>query len=484
MPNHTSRRTSATPLLPAVLVIGLIGATAPAWGQGCDPIEVVKVYAGGGGTNDELGNPVAISGDVVVVGAEHDDELGVNAGSASVYRFDGMQWVHEAKLLASDGGAGDGFGYSLAASGDRILVGAPSDRVGGAQFAGSAYLFRFDGSQWVEEAKLIEPFGAAMNFFGRSTALSDDVLVVGTAADDPQPPFYWRYGSAHVFRHGIDTGWVWEADLFPSDHQNDQVEFAWSVAVSGDQVMVGAPWEQTSEYSGGAAYAYRFDGSVWTETAKLRPSGNYGDGMGRSVALSGTVAVFGAESASVNGAAGAGAAYVFRWSIDSGWIEEAKLTASDAGTFQHLGSSVAISGDTAIIGDQFDDTDSGSESGSVYVFRFDGTQWSEESKMLASDGESGDAFGHAVGVSEDQVVVGAPYDDDLGTQAGAAYIFDLGCENSCPPDLNGDGAVDTRDFIAFLNAWATSDPLADWNDDGTINTQDFIAYLNDWAAGC
>jgi hypothetical protein len=79
-------------------------------------------------------------------------------------------------------------------------------------------------------------------------------------------------------------------------------------------------------------------------------------------------------------------------------------------------------------------------------------------------------------------VVGAHWEDDGAPNGGATYVFDLRC--ACPPDLDNDGQVDSRDFLLFLNAWTHGDPRADWDGDGHIDTRDFLAYLGDWTAGC
>ena len=106
----------------------------------------------------------------------------------------------------------------------------------------------------------------------------------------------------------------------------------------------------------------------------------------------------------------------------------------------------------------------------------------EVAKLLASDGAAGDSFGYSVSVSGGTALVGAYLDDDSGESSGSAYVFDLSC--GCAADFNGDGVVDTRDVIAFLNAWAAGDPRADFDGNGVIDTRDVIAYLNGWVAGC
>jgi len=163
-------------------------------------------------------------------------------------------------------------------------------------------------------------------------------------------------------------------------------------------------------------------------------------------------------------------------------VELARLLADDGATSDQFGFSVSLSGDTALIG-AFKDDDNGTDSGSAYVFTRSGSAWILQAKLIASDRAWNDRFGTSVSLSGDTALIGAWEDDDNGSQTGSAYVFDLNCQ-SCPADLNGDGVANTQDFLLFLGAWSIRDPLADWNGDGIVNTQDFLAYLNDWVVGC
>ncbi len=321
------------------------------------------------------------------------------------------------KLLASDGAWDDFFGSddSVAVSGDTAVVGAYGNDDNGSE-SGSAYVFRYDGSEWVEEAKLTAPDGAYGDRFGRSVAVSGDTAVIGAAYDDRGT------GSAHVFRYD-GSDWVKEAKLTASDRVAGDY-FGFSVAASGDTVVIG---------SSGSAYVFRYDGSDWVEEAKLTASdGAWGDGFGESVAVSGDTAVVGAYRDGVfdDSRPNFGAAYVFRYD-GSDWVEEVKLTASDAAYVRQFGYSVAVSGDTAVVGGY----------GSAYVFGYDGSDWVEELKLAASDGFAANLFGHSVAVSGDTAVVGATNDDANGWRAGSAYVFQL-----IPPPLPHDQITVTAEI--------------------------------------
>ncbi|MHC4320640.1 MAG: FG-GAP repeat protein, partial [Planctomycetota bacterium] len=207
------------------------------------------------------------------------------------------------------------------------------------------------------------------------------------------------------------------AKLLASDGDAIDV-FGRSVAVSADVAVVGAPYDDDYGASSGSAYVYRWEVPYWVETKLLASDGAANEYFGTSVALSGDVAVVGAERDNDNGS-NSGSAYVYRWNGAS-WIET-KLLASDGASLDYFGTSVAVSGDVAVVGAP-DDDDNGAESGSAYVYRWNGASW-VETKLLASDGAAYDRFGESVAVSDDVAVVGAYWDDDNGTQSGSAYVY-------------------------------------------------------------
>ena len=160
------------------------------------------------------------------------------------------------------------------------------------------------------------------------------------------------------------------------------------------------------------------------------------------------------------------------------WTEAAKLTALDGETRDWLGKSVSISGDTALLGAEGDDT----ERGAAYVFERVGGGWVQTAKLTALDGETRDWLGKSVSISGDTLIAGAYGDEPLGGASGSVYVFDA--IPGCPGDFNSDNIVDTRDVTAFLNAWAAGDGGANFDENGTIDTRDVLAFLNAWADGC
>ena len=154
--------------------------------------EVSKLVASDAARFDEFGWSVALSGDYALVGAPDDDIAGHDGGSAYVFVRSGTSWSQQAKLVASDGGSSDNFGFSVALSGDYALVGAPNTRS-----PRPAYVFLRNGTSWSQQAKLVASDGAIYDRFGYSVALSGDYALVGARYDGGDTNT--NSGSAYVF---------------------------------------------------------------------------------------------------------------------------------------------------------------------------------------------------------------------------------------------------------------------------------------------
>ena len=321
------------------------------------------------GTN--LGRSVAIDGDVIVAGSiKVDTEIALEAGAAYVFRFDGETWQEEAKLFAADGASYDRFGISVSVSGNTVVVGSYGDDDNG-NWSGSAYIFRFDGETWSQETKLMSPDGASYDYFGFATSISQDVVVVSAFGDDGKFGGIWdeEFGSAYVFRFD-GVHWVQETKLF----QTDELGFAWfgyALSVSGDLLVVGAPFVSTDLLPGGAAYAYRFDGTNWLEIATLDPFDvDEFDNFGTSVSVRDDIVIvgsdFGNPGCMYGELLGAGTAYMFKFD-ESGCLGQTKLGASDPAHLGRFGSSVAVDDGMAIVA-RLKDESVAPNTGSVYVF--------------------------------------------------------------------------------------------------------------------
>lgn len=395
--------------------------------------------------------------------------------------------VQQAYLKASNRDIDDFFGYSVAASGETIVVGAPYENskakgVDGNQLdnskpdSGAVYVFSRSSGQWIQQAYLKPSNTGTGDSFGWSVAISGDSLVVGAPDEDSNAvgvngagnnDFSNDSGAAYVFvRNG--SSWTQQAYLKASN-TGDQDHFGGTVAISGDTIVVGAYAEASNAVGvngnqannsspfAGAAYVFVRHGTTWTQQAYLKASNtHFGDRFGTAVAVSGDTIVVGAQyeqskAEGVNGdqsddsLAYAGAAYVFTRVLDV-WSQQAYLKASNTDAYDRFGWAVAVDGDTIVVaapnerssatgvdGNQLDESTPGA--GAVYVFDRTGTTWSQQAYLKASNTGALDAFGHALDVSKNALVVGAAWEmsaatgvngdqnDDSTNQAGAAYAF-------------------------------------------------------------
>ena len=318
------------------------------------------------------------------------------------------------KLRAADGAEGDGFGFSVALSGDTAVVGASRDDDKG-DASGSAYVFiRDGGGNWSQQAKLLPADGTAGKQFGATVAIESDTAVVGAPWD----------ASAYVFVRDGGGNWSQQAKLLTHGDEIHQL-FGNSVALDGNTALVGAPSVYFEGVSG-SAHVYVRDGTgSWKLEATLLAADGVIDLFGYSVALDGDTAVVGAYGDGDEGDDGdfTGSAYVFVRDGAENWSQRAKLLAADSAAADLFGWSVALDGDTAVLAAIRDD-DNGVDSGAAYVFVRDATgNWTERSKLLASDGAEGDHFGGHVGVSGGWAIAGAPSHDASFADQGAAYLF-------------------------------------------------------------
>ena len=400
-----------------------------------DPwIQQAELTPSDGGDYDHFGWSVAISGSTIVVGAvchpgtSTDCAAGYSGGAGAAYVFaeSGGTWSQQQELTASDGAPDDWFGNSVAVDGSTVVVGAPNHKLGPNASQGAAYVFVQSGTTWAQEAELTSSDGAAGDYFGWSVAVSGGTAVVGAPHHKFGPNA--SQGAAYVF---VQSGTTWgqEAELTSSDGAAGD-KFGWSVAVSGSTAIVGS-FSHTvgSNAKQGAAYVFVESGGMWSQQAELTASdGAANDYFGYSVAVSGGTAVVGSPGrvTVVRSSTYAGAAYVF---VQSGttWSQQAKLIASDGAGDDNFGNSVAVDENTstAVVGALNHSVGSKADQGAAYVFVQSGTSWSQQAELTASDGGTADAqLGTSVAVSGSAAVAGAPWHNDGSNKwQGAAYVF-------------------------------------------------------------
>ena len=436
----------------------------------CEACQIQKIYPSENGQKDDyFGKDVAIDDTWILIGMSQDDEHGNESGSAFLYSVnDEYDVTYEQKIHASDGAAGDTFGFSVALDNTIAIIGAPQDDESGVN-AGAAYVFSYDGSSWVEEQKLVASDTEAGDFFGVSVALYDTTAVIGASYHDD-------LGAAYVFQYDGNQ-WIEQQQLLASDGAEDDA-FGFNLDIYDETILIGAMWHDAIHQNAGAAYLYSYDGSTWVEEQKLQASDtDEYDFFGCSVALSDTTAVIGASHNDDLGSK-SGSAYVFQYNGDQ-WNEEQKLLPTDGRTFDMFGESVAIDNTTILVGMSCDD-DNGGSSGSVYVFRYDGATWFQDAKLVPLDGAELDRFGYSVAVCNDIALVGAYSDDDNGENAGSVYLFGSTSWFCCPGDVTNDYTVDMDDIYFILGHWGEPGGVADVNNDGIVNIDDIFFVLGRW----
>ncbi len=400
----------------AALFVGFCAAQAP--GQCLEE----KLTAPETAPPDFFGWSASLDGDTAILGvapSEHCESEDRSCGSAHVYRFNGVSWAQEQKLITSDPPPYYGFGASVSVSGDTALVGAPYDSSVPGPRHGAVYVFRFDGTSWVQTQRLVATNQGETKEFGGSVAVSGNTAVIGVTWYDFTACV--SCPAAYVFRfNGIS--WIEEQELFASDAWAGGF-FRTHVSVDGDTVLVGAPYDGRPG-SRGSVYVYRFNGSSWVEEQKLTESNAAsGNLFGRSVSVSGDTALVGKFNHNSHVGCNCGSAYVFRFTGTS-WIEEQQLLASDGSFYDRFGASVSVSGDVAVVGAFQANCAGADDCGAAYIFRFNGASWLEEHKLTASAARSDDEFGRIVSASGHTVLVtsfGA--DCAAGGDCGSAYVF-------------------------------------------------------------
>ncbi len=465
----------------------LVVVASPAARGQCELNETAHVLASDGTYDDSFGCSVALFGDTAVVGAMwHDTPSDPNyPGAAYVFaRTDGA-WMQQAQLLAVDGDNVDLFGRSVAISGDTIVVGAFWDDTSNGINTGSAYVFVRSDGLWTQQAHLVAADGARGDEFGNSVAISGDTVLVGAPGFDSENGL--SVGAAYVFvRSG--AAWTQQAQLLATDGATSD-RFGVAVALDGDTAIVGADSDDTpAGVNAGSAYVFVRSGVHWSQQAQLKaPDGAANDNLGCSVALSGDSAVVGALGVDTPArGADAGAAHVFV--RDAGvWLPQGRLSASDGAADDRFGRSVAIAGDTVIVGASDDDTPGGSSAGSAYAFTREDGIWEQRARLFASDGAGSDFFGWSVTISESTVVVGAIGDNTPFLETGSVYVFSLGCI-ACVGDLDGDGSVGLADLSALLTHFGVASGMTyadgDIDGDGGVSMKDLSALLENYGAEC
>ena len=390
-------------------------------------------------------------------------------------------WLQESYIKAANNGAGDNFGRTVAISGDTMVVGVPNEDSNqttitttastnnSAVDSGAVYVYVRSGTSWALQAYIKAGNSSAGDSFGSSVAIDGDTIVVGAPLEDgsqssisasfPVFSFATSSGAAYVYTRS-GTTWTMQNYIKPTNNEAGDL-FGTSVAVSNDTIVVGAPAEESnttgtsttassnnSSVGAGAAYVFKRAASTWTQQSYLKAATNktnvkFGSAVavdvdsiivgapGDSSNVSGVVNGTGGSSSS--GSTSSGAAYVFKRSAST-WAQEAYLKEGTTVAGDQFGTSVSISGETAVVGAPFET----SNTGSAYVFARSTATWSQEAYLKSPNADTNDKFGTSVSVRSNLILIGSPGEsssltsvtqgsgtsgDNGASSAGAAHLY-------------------------------------------------------------
>jgi hypothetical protein len=322
----------------------------------------------------------------------------------------------QSAIITRPGGqASDQFGYAVALDGETAVVGAIRANTDGGNYRGAVHVFVRSGANWVHQQQLVADDGAFGDAFGWSVALNGDTVAVG--APDASIDGSSYQGAVYIFTRSGAT-WSQQQKLTASDgeaHDN----FGDAVALAGDTLLIGS---SINVLRPGAVYVFTRSGATWSQQQKLTASDpRAGNWFGRAIALDGDTALIGAV---YSDGLSRGGAYLFTY--DEGvWSQQQKLMASDSASADLFGWSVALAGDTAVIGASDAQVGSNEEQGAAYIFTRSGATWSEQQKLTGSDGAAHDRFGRSVALDGNTLIIGAEQHAVWGgySHQGAAYLF-------------------------------------------------------------
>ncbi|MCY3003082.1 MAG: hypothetical protein NTV21_14865 [Planctomycetota bacterium] len=523
-----------------LLSLALVSSSAP---------QQAYLKASNPDTGDHFGSTLSMDGDTLVVGAPRemsgavgingnafDDSL-VEAGAAYVYVRTGSGWSLQAYIKASNTGAYDQFGHSVAVSGDTLVVGAPQERsnatgVNGNQGddtaynSGAAYVFVRNGATWTQQAYLKASNTDIADFFGERVSIDGDTIVVGARAEDGTATGVngsqssngkQQSGAAYVF---VRNGTTWSQQAYLKASNTDAGDyFGCSVAISGDTIAVGAQSEASaatgvngnqadnSVGTAGAVYVFVRNGTTWAQQAYIKSSNTETqDLFGCQLALDGGTLAVSAEDDSAatgingdqadNSARDSGAVHVFVRSSGGNWTQQAYIKSANSEERDFFGGgrvepALALSGSTLVVGASFEDSaargvdgdpnsNSAMSAGAAYVFTRHGSIWRQSAYVKATNTDPDDRFGVSVALDGRILAVGAQLEaggsSGVGGDQGDNSVGYSGAAYAYGLDLDHDEFVLAAGATKIVKLDAFDGHLLDANfivDANSATTYDF-----------
>ncbi|UYV12107.1 MAG: hypothetical protein NCW75_12485 [Phycisphaera sp.] len=393
-----------------------------------------------------------------------------STGAVHVYELVDGQLEFTQTLVPPDIGLGDNYGYGMAAYGNRLIIGAPKHTVpGGVPLRGLLYDYGFDGTRWVETAR-IEPPAEVQADFGKRVVLHGDSMIVWNQVTRPDAVYAYRL---------VAGEWAHVQTLSPGPEA-----FAWDygrrMVMDDDWLFVAAPDDDTITAGGGSVFIYQREGDG-TFTFFQKVMADFFGRFGTDIAYNGRSLLVGVPAyAPEHRSQGGIFAY---WFDGEAWVLDQRITLNDARRNDGFGWRVLVDGGVMLGRADFRLAPEGR--GAVFQFeqRADGT-WREVRRLVPNPLDRTGNFGFDMVIDGGLALV-ASLDEvtSSGDADGAAYLFDLSC-NPCPADLDADGELTIFDFLAFFNAFDAGRSEADLDGDGEFTIFDFLAFQTAFDAGC
>ncbi len=352
--------------------------------------------------SDWFGFCVEISGDYAIVGSPMEEEKGVNAGAAYIYKYSNGIWELDSKIMPEDLTAENYFGWSVAIDGDYAIVGAPYQ----VSRMGMAYIFKHVDGIWELQDKVSDNIYG--NYFGWSVAIHGDRAAVGAVGPT---------GGAYIFTRNTDESWSEEGSI-TENNEFVGLDFGKSISLYDNYLVVASAQDDEVGLRAGAGYVYRIiDATGWQFHKKLMPSdGGNNDAFGTSVAISSDYIAVGSYAHMTSGI-NTGAVYIY--DRNDNLNEQAKFVAEDASYWHNFGHSLSISNDYILVGAR--------NATASYIFNYDGIEWKQYSKISPEDISNNKSYGCSVSMEGGNLLVGACEANANGSASGAAFFYnDIG----------------------------------------------------------
>jgi hypothetical protein len=442
----------------AGLCLLLLGAPRALYAQTCAVFEKQRVPE----FQIEYGRALALGKNVALIGSPQDGPRGNQPGAVYPLALDGDgTWQLGEPFIASDSTDGDRFGAAIDIDGTTAVIGAPGHSYSPDNLhIGNAYVFSYDGAQWIETAILsvVEDHPQIGPLFGHAVAISNDVIAIGNYSYDGPQPINFDFGAVYIFRL-VEDEWQFETQITSPDGQSTADRFGYAIDLQGDVLLVGMTLDDDLGSASGSAYVFRHDSVSWNfEDKLLAPDGVASDRFGTSVGVDGATAVIGAVDSVGDDSS---SAYVFA-ETDRQWSFQQEL-ADIAGAMpdDEFGTAVAIDGDTIVVGAPFadvtypDNVNVLSNGGYACVFRFGTGRWFHHHNLRAkwdspiSPPTGLRELGGSVAIGDAAIFAGSP--DNL---LSGVWFFDRepvdcdanGVPDLCDPDCNTNSIADACDL--------------------------------------